>query len=476
MKSKANGCTAGRVLYFFEQISAIPRRSFVTAPIAEYLCDFARARGLFYLRDGADNVIIKKDASSDAQKKDAVILQAHTDMVFAQADPDAVFNKEQGITLERVGDTLRAKGTSLGADDGIGMAYILAVLDDDTLTHPMIEAVFTSNEEVGLLGAAALDASALSGKMMINLDSDEEGIFTVGCAGGSTATLTLPFRREIKKDCVSLTLSGLPGGHSGADAHKGIASAILLLLSLLEEIGKESPILLAEIGGGEADNAIPAFASARFHCEMDKERILQIAEDFLSRQTLRIGDAAAAVESDAVHPCMGAEDSAALIRTVLSLPSGILAMDAHLKGLPETSLNLGRIRTDADTLTLGYALRSSVNEKCRALEKTLSAEIETAGGTAAIDGIYPAWEYTEASPLRSACVSVFRKKYGYEPTVSVIHAGLECGIFAKKLPGLDCISFGPDNKCIHTAEEALSLSSANRVYDYLTEVLFALSH
>ncbi len=466
---------ADRFLHFFEEISAVPRRSFVTAPIADYLCRFAHERGLFYLRDEADNVIIKKAASASAEKKDAVILQAHTDMVFAQADPDAVLNKDQGLTLEREGDVLFAKGTSLGADDGIGMAYILAVLDDEALTHPPIEAVFTSNEEVGLLGATALDASVLSGRMMINLDSDEEGIFTVGCAGGSTATLTLPFRRESKKECVSLTLSGLPGGHSGADAHKGIASAILLLLSLLEEIGGESPILLAEITGGEADNAIPAFATVRFHCEMDKERIRQIAKNFLSKQALQIGEAAIAVEGDAVRPCISAQDSGFLIRTVLSLPSGILAMDAHLQGLPETSLNLGRIRTDADTLTLGYALRSSVNEKCRVLEKTMTDAIKDAGGTAAIDGIYPAWEYAEVSPLREACLSVFQKKYGYEPTVSVIHAGLECGIFAKKLPGLDCISFGPDNKSIHTAEEALSLSSADRVYDYLTEVLSALS-
>ena len=463
------------VLHFFEEISKIPRRSFITAPIADYLCDFAKARGLFFHRDEADNVIIKKDASTDCKEAAPVILQAHTDMVFVKSDPDADMDENRGVSLLREGDALRAVGTSLGGDDGVGMAYILAILDDDKMTHPPIEAVFTSNEEVGLLGAAALDASALKGRMLINLDSDEEGILTAGCAGGSTATLSIPLKRSAEKECFLLTLSNLPGGHSGADAHKGIANAILLLLSLLEKIAEDAPLMLAEICGGEADNAIPAFASARFSCKASKERIEEIAKHFLASQKENIGDATYIVEADGVYASADAEESERILRGILALPRGILAMDANLPSLPETSLNLGRIKTEGGRLTLGYSLRSSVDAKCRALEKELSEKAKALLGEAEFDGAYPAWEYTKDSHLREACLSVFREQYNKDATVCVIHAGLECGILAKKLTGLDCISFGPDNRCIHTAQEALSLSSTARVYDYLRGVLSALA-
>lgn len=463
-----------RILYFFKEISRIPRRSYVTAPIAEYLCRFAHERGLFFLRDVADNVIIKKAASDGFETKDAVILQAHTDMVFVQADPGAAHDETSGVCLQRDGDTLSAIGTSLGADDGIGMAYILAILDDQRLKHPAIEAVFTSNEEVGLLGATALDASVLSGKLLINLDSDEEGIFTAGCAGGSTATLTLPFKGGAKRKCRILALSGLPGGHSGADIHKGIANAILLLLSMLAALGKKASLELAEISGGEASNAIPAFAFARFFSEMKDEEIEAICKAVCAECEENFGDAAITLSEDAEHPCMDTNKSRALIQDILALPRGILAMEKHLAGLPETSLNLGKIENAEQEIKLSYSLRSSVDQKCRALETTLREAIEKSGGKAEFDGIYPAWEFKESSKLRETCLSVFQKKYAGEATVSVIHAGLECGILAKKIPGLDCISFGPDNRCIHTADEALSLSSAKAVYEYLTEVLASL--
>lgn len=464
-----------RVLHFFEEISKIPRRSFITAPIADYLCRFAEARGLFYLRDEADNVIIRKAASRDAKSKKTLILQAHTDMVFAKADPNAVFDENEGLTLLREGDSLFAKGTTLGADDGIGMAYILAVLDDAALSHPALEAIFTSNEEVGLLGATALASDAITGDMLINLDSDEEGIFTVGCAGGSTATLTLPVRREIKKDCFTLSLCGLPGGHSGADIHKGIANAILLLISMLERIGKVAPIFLASVDGGEASNAIPAFASATFWCNADFEKIDNICKLMLANEIDSIGDAKISLQGNKANVCMDDIESAALIRAILAMPRGILAMDKNLKTIPETSLNLGRIVTTDAGLVLSFALRSSVDGSRKTLEKKMAECAEAIGGSALIDGVYPAWEYAKISPLREACVSVYREKYKSEPTVSIIHAGLECGIFAEKRPGLDSVSFGPNNKNIHTPEETLSLSSAARVYDYLIRLLAKLA-
>ncbi len=476
MHSQADSPILVRVLRFFEEISKIPRRSFLSAPIADYLCRFAHERGLFCYRDEADNVVIKKDGSADCKSTRTLILQAHTDMVFVASDPDADIDENQGLTLVLEGDTLRADGTSLGGDDGIGMAYILAILDDDKMTHPPLEAVFTSNEEVGLLGATALDTSVLSGDMLINLDSDEEGIFTAGCAGGSTAVLSIPVKREKERECITLSLFGLPGGHSGADIHKGIANAIRLLLSLLEEIGKQTPIEIAEITGGEASNAIPSFACADFYCEKKSEEIEKICQRFLSNQKENVGDARLCIKKERRRLCMREKSSLDLIHAILSLPHGILAMDAHLSNLPETSLNLGKIETHEEEWMLCYALRSSVDEKCRALEKKLAECAEAFGATAQIDGIYPAWEYREHSPLRDACLSVFRKRYNFEPTVSIIHAGLECGILAQKLPGLDCISFGPNNRNIHTAQEALSLSSSAAVFAYLTELLSALAH
>ena len=465
----------GRVLHFFEEISKIPRRSFITAPIADYLCRFAEIRELFYLRDEADNVIIRKAASKDAKSEKTLILQAHTDMVFAKADPNAVFDENEGLTLLREGDSLSAKGTTLGADDGIGMAYILAVLDDATLSHPAIEAIFTSNEEVGLLGATALANDAITGDMLINLDSDEEGIFTAGCAGGSTATLTLPIKRESEMDCLTLSLCGLPGGHSGADIHKGIANAILLLASMLDGIDKKFPIRLASIEGGEASNAIPTFASATFRCDSDLEKIDEICKLILANETDFVGDAKISLREGEKSACMGDKESAALIRAILAMPRGILAMDKNLKTIPETSLNLGRAATTDAGMVLSFALRSSVDKSRKVLEKKMEECAAAIGGSAVIDGIYPAWEYAENSPLREACVSVYRHRYESEPTVSIIHAGLECGIFAEKRPGLDSISFGPDNKNIHTPEETLSLSSAARVYDYLVCLLAELA-
>ena len=464
-----------RVLHFFEEISKIPRRSFITAPIADYLCRFAEARGLFHLRDKADNVIIRKAASKDAKSEKTLILQAHTDMVFAKADPNAVFDENEGLTLLREGDFLYANGTTLGADDGIGMAYILAILDDAALSHPTIEAIFTSNEEVGLLGATALAGDAITGDMLINLDSDEEGIFTAGCAGGSTATLTLPMKREGEMHCFTLSLCGLPGGHSGADIHKGIANAILLLASMLDEIGKASPIRLASIDGGEASNAIPTFASATFSCDADPEKIDKICKLILTIENDFVGDAKISLQESKASACMNETESAALIRAILAMPRGILAMDKNLKTIPETSLNLGKIETTDADLMLSFALRSSVDESRKALEKKMAECAEAIGGSALIDGIYPAWEYAENSPLREACVSVYRNEYKREPTVSIIHAGLECGIFAEKRPGLDSISFGPNNKNIHTPDERLSLSSAARVYDYLVCLLAELA-
>ena len=471
MQTDASYTKHGRVFRFFEEISNIPRRSYVTAPIAEYLCDFAKARGLEYLRDASDNVIIKKAASAGSEHAPTVILQAHTDMVFVTAEPKYEENAEKGLTLVKNGDFLSAEGTSLGGDDGIGVAYILAVLDDTSLTHPPIEAVFTSNEEVGLLGASTLDLSALTGRMLINLDSDTEGVFTAGCAGGSNATLTYPIKRPFSLPCYTLSVLDLPGGHSGVNITDGIPNAILLTIEILHALAKKHPVFLSDIRGGEAHNAIPAFAHIRFSCDADFDGIETFCKDLFTK-TCQIGRIECKKE-DATFPCMDEKESMRMMQEILSLPNGIQAMEKDLADAVETSLNLGIIRTKADTVTLSYALRSSIDPKREALERTLAEKAMAYGGKSMIDGVYPAWEYRKDSPLREACLSAYRALYGIEARVDVIHAGLECGIFASGIEGLDSISFGPTNLSIHTADERLSVSSTVRTYDLISEILSA---
>ena len=473
MPLEKNTPAEGKVLSFFEQISKIPRRSFLTAPIADYLCDFARARGLWFYRDGADNVIIKKDASRGAEKRNAVILQAHTDMVLVTKD--ASVEQDRGVKLLKKGDFLIAEGTSLGGDDGIGMAYILAILDDKDLVHPPIEAVFTSNEEVGLLGAAALDCSALSGRMLINLDSDTEGIFTVGCAGGSGARLSLPLKRPIEEKGYTLTLLGLPGGHSGTEIAKGIKNASLLLVAFLKELCEKAPLRLAALSGGEASNAIPTFATASFFSSLTFDKLNEICKQYFTKDAFGCEGARFSLERTDALFCADEEKSRATIEHILSLPNGVLAMEKDLIATPETSLNLGIIKTEKEALSLSYSLRSSKNEKRAALEKKLESDALRFGGTAHLDGAYPAWEFKECSALRDACLKAYREAYGSEAAVEVIHAGLECGIFADKIPGLDAVSFGPTNMDIHTVDERLSLSSAARTFRLLLGILKTLT-
>lgn len=462
-----------KVLPFFEEISKIPRRSFLTAPIADYLCAFAKERGLWCYRDGSDNVIIKKGAHADAKSRAPIILQAHTDMVLVTREDAA--DTDRGVTLLRDGDFLTAEGTTLGGDDGIGMAYILAILDDGSLIHPPIEAVFTSNEEVGLLGATALDCGMLSGRMLINLDSDEEGIFTAGCAGGSGAVLSLPLKRRLIQNGYTLKIEGLPGGHSGTQIDKGIKNAALLLLAFLRELCERAPLCLSEISGGEASNAIPAFATASFYTSLSSKEIGNICKQYFTEGRFGCEGAVFSLSKSEALLCADEKKSASVIRHILSLPNGVLAMEEDLPDMPKTSLNLGIIRTKKDALILSYALRSSANEERIALEKSLSAAAERFGGSASIDGAYPAWEFKKNSHLREVCLSSYREQCGSEAAVAVIHAGLECGIFADKLPGLDAISFGPTNMDIHTVDERLSLSSSARTFRLLIEILKALA-
>ena len=459
---------AKRVFDFFVEFSKVPRGSTHTAAIAEYLVKFAEERGLSHRRDEHDNVIIKKAATPGFEGRPTVILQGHTDMVLAENEECNIDLLTDGLELYIDGDFLRARGTTLGGDDGVAMAYALALLDSSDISHPAIEAVFTSDEEIGLLGAVGLDTSDLQGRLMLNIDSDAEGIFTVGCAGGMRVDIKLPVCRSVKADKVyKLSVSGFKGGHSGVEIDKGRHNAIKALVDGLSSI---EGVSIVSIGGGNADNAIPRSCECVFAAE-DVEKI-----DFAAILKEKYG----AIESDmtvTLTPLSGEfiacdlESSKKVISLVSECPSGVIRMMEDIEGLVETSLNLGIISMTDDALEISFSVRSAVGAEKEKLAARLRDIAKAHGAEYGQYGEYPAWEYRKESHLRDTMCDVYRDMYGKDPVVMTIHAGLECGIFSDKMEGLDCVSIGPDNFDIHTTEERLSISSTVRVWEYLIEVL-----
>ena len=458
----------GNVFRFFEELSRIPRESGHTDAVSAWVEDFARARGLRCRRDELGNVVIWKDASPGYEGHPAVILQGHTDMVCVQAPgTDHDFEKDP-LTLVLDGDWLRAENTTLGGDDGAAVAMMLALLDDDAIPHPPIEAVFTVDEEIGLLGAAGLDCSDLEGRMLINLDSEDEGVLTAGCAGGARCdlTLSLPLQPASGKLC-TLELTGLPGGHSGAEIHKNIPNANRVLAQCLQALPDAR---LVSLYGGEQDNAIPDRARAVFILPEDQTE--NAPEKF---HELKSGAAcsftwAGHAPADALSP----EDTRRAIGLILSAPNGVQAMEPDLPGQVRTSLNLGILRLEEGRLRLTWSVRSSAGAEKEKLIETLKTLADGCGGTFSRRGDYPAWEYRPASRLRDVMVRVYRERTGKEPVVETIHAGLECGLLAQKLPGLDAVSIGPDMRDIHSPRERLSIPSVRRTWEYLLAVLAQL--
>ncbi len=458
----------GNVFRFFEELSRIPRESGHTDAVSAWVEDFARARGLRCRRDELGNVVIWKDASPGYEGHPAVILQGHTDMVCVQAPgTDHDFEKDP-LTLVLDGDWLRAENTTLGGDDGAAVAMMLALLDDDAIPHPPIEAVFTVDEEIGLLGAAGLDCSDLEGRMLINLDSEDEGVLTVGCAGGARCdlTLSLPMRPASGKLC-TLELTGLPGGHSGAEIHKNIPNANRVLAQCLQALPDAR---LVSLYGGEQDNAIPDRARAVFVLPEDQtENAPEKFHELTSGAACSFTWAGHA-PADALSP----EDTRRAVSLILSAPNGVQAMEPDLPGQVRTSLNLGILRLEEGKLRLTWSVRSSAGAEKEKLIGALKALADGCGGTFSRRGDYPAWEYRPASRLRDVMVRVCRERTGKEPVVETIHAGLECGLLAQKLPGLDAVSIGPDMRDIHSPRERLSIPSVRRTWEYLLAVLAQL--
>ena len=459
-----------KALRFFEEFSKIPRGSGNTKAIADYLVDFAKARGLECYRDASDNVVIRKAATAGYENRPGVILQGHTDIV-ALKNPDCPINMEkEGLDLYRDGDLLRARGTTLGGDDGVAMAYAMAILDSSDIAHPELEAVFTSDEEVGLLGATALDASVLHGRLLINIDSDEEGIFTVGCAGGARVDINIPVKTKTHIGQIyTLSISGFKGGHSGVEIDKNRANAIKAMAEILSKL---EDVKLGKASAGSADNAIPSDAQIIF---TTKSPILEISDVINSvAETLPEGETGRKFNLEmniSSAKVIDVEGSKNILSLINEMPNGVMRMMEDIEGLVETSLNMGILALDGKALNLTISVRSAKGAEKSKLLDTIKEIAEKHNANVSVRGEYPAWEYRKESHLRDVMCKVYSDMYGKDATVVTIHAGLECGIFSDKMDGLDCVSIGPDNKDIHTPEERLSLSSFNRVYEYIINVL-----
>lgn len=478
-----------RVFDYFEELTRIPRGSGNEKAVSDYLVSFAKEHDLFYVQDTANNVIIIKEASAGYEAEEPIIMQGHMDMV-AVKDADCPLSLEHdALSLAVEGDTVYAKGTSLGGDDGIALAYALAVLEDETLSHPRLEAVFTTDEEVGMNGAAAIDLSVLKGRRLLNIDSEEEGILTVGCAGGVRIHSVIPVKREGFGGVLAcVRIHGLQGGHSGAEIHKQRGNANCLMGRFLFELSGRMPYALVALSGGTKDNAIPVEAEAELIIPAKEQEALAAAvteyerilkKEFANRDAgVQVGltfdkenGAPGRGEGDNEWTALDEASTKTVVRFLVSVPDGVQAMSMDVKGLVETSLNMGIVRLTENGLETDHSIRSSVASAKDALREKLTALSALAGGAVSCHGDYPAWEYRSDSPLRERMIAQYREMFGKEPKVEVIHAGLECGLLSAKLPGLDCVSFGPDLTDIHTTSERMHIASVGRMYEYLRALI-----
>ncbi len=474
------------VFRYFEEITRIPHGSGNEEQISNYLVNFAKEKNLFYVQDALKNVIIIKEATPGYEKEPAVILQGHMDMVAVKKPDCDIDMKTEGLKVGIDGDSVYAEGTSLGGDDGIAVAYALALLDSDSIRHPRLEVVITVGEETGMDGAREIDLSMLKGNRLLNLDSEEEGIFLTSCAGGARVNCRLALQQTAFEGIsYEITIDGLKGGHSGGEIHKERGNSNCLFGRLLWQLSSKMPVGLVSVNGGLADNAIPRQTKAVLAIPVENSAAFagivdtvaaEIAEELASKDpdvTILVKEV-----GKGTVVCATKEDTKRSAAFLVCVPNGVQAMSAEVPGLVETSLNLGILQYESGRdaagstdMTVTFSVRSSVESAKHALIARLHAVTALAGGSDEVHGDYPGWKYRVDSPLREKMVALYEKMYGEKPKVEAIHAGLECGILGSKIPDLDGISFGPNMRDIHTTEETLSISSTARVWEFIVRLL-----
>ncbi len=467
------------VFRFFEEICSIPHGSGNTKNMTDYLMDFAKERNLWAKRDEIGNVIMRKPATAGYENVPGIIIQGHMDMV-AVKKPDSLKDMlTEGLDLAIDGDYIYAIGTSLGGDDGVAVAYGLAVMDASDLEHPEVELIITVDEETGLFGAKAIDLSCIKGDRFLNIDSEDEGKFLTSCAGGARVKGTMRLETvNAEGQKIVVSVKGLQGGHSGADIHKERGNALYLLARVLKHAQKTAPFYMCDFYGGTVENAIPREAFATLVVADDNVTALQnsfkeMETTLQNEYTSRDKGLFLEVQCDLAdtYAVWDKETTNNVLNVLVAAPVGVLAMSQDIPGLVETSINLGVAEVCDDTLVLQYSVRSSVESAKEALLEKLETIFSMVNMDFETSGDYPGWAYRVDSPLRDKMARVYRNMYGEDPVIEAIHAGLECGLFLNKKPTLDCISFGPNMCSIHTTEERLSISSTRRVWEFLVEVL-----
>ena len=469
------------VFKYFEEISQIPRGSGNEKAISDYLKSFGENLGLETIQDDALNVIIRKPATNGYENCPGVILQGHMDMVCEKnKGTDHDFEKDP-IKLRIEDDMIYATGTTLGADNGIAVAMGLAVLASNDLEHPPIEVLITTDEEAGMSGAMALDGSLLKGQYIINLDSEEEGFLLVSCAGGVTATSSVKATYtdvSSDKQALLIEIKGLLGGHSGMDIIKQRANSNILMGRLLNSLCVKYD--LAKIEGGSKNNAIPRECEAVILVDKNdvakaKECISSISETF--KKEFNTSDPGIIVEckDTTVDKTLTCEASANVVKLLNLIPNGIQSMSMDIKGLVESSTNLGVVRTNGDDVTFECAVRSSVGTLKDAITNKMDLLANTLDGSFKLESSYPAWEYAKGSKLEEICISTYEKLTGNKPTIMAIHAGLECGLLLDKMPHAQAISLGPNMYEVHTPNEHLSISSTENTWNYLVAILKSMN-
>lgn len=466
---------------YFKRICSVPRQSGSEKAISDYLVAFAQERGLVCRRDDFFNVVMQKPAPKGCEHSEPVFLQAHTDMVCEKTPDSAHDFAKDGIEIIQDGDIIRAHGTSLGADNGIGMAMLLQILADD-FAHPPITALFTSDEERGLVGVKNLDLSLYDGKVLINLDSEEEGVFFASCAGGVRCAFRLPAKKTAYKKHTGLcelriAVHGLKGGHSGLEIDKEHANAIVLLERILRHILKSHEFFLLDISGGNKENSIPAAAHAVIGfdaalenavVELAAQKTREIkAEYAASDPGIQIDTAPSGAVYDTCIPRAAVEPVLALLTL---LPNGLIKKDL-LHDTPLTSSNMGVLRLQDESILVSAMIRSNIDSAKHHTAERFAELARLLGASLELINDYPAWEYNPHSKTREIFAAVFESEFGHKPNIKSIHGGLECAYFAQKRAGLDMISLGCDLYDVHSVNEHFSLSSAVRTYKFLKAAL-----
>ena len=466
------------VFKFFLDLTKIPRGSGNTKAVSDYCVEFAKSHGLWYNQDSANNVIIKKPASQGYENYAPVIIQGHLDMVCEKDSGCKIDFEKDALEIDTDGKYVFAKGTTLGADDGIAVAYALAVLEAKDIAHPALEVVLTTDEETGMDGAMALDASLLEAKTLLNIDSEQEGIFTVSCAGGLNVTgeLKVDFKEETTNG-LEITISGLMGGHSGVEIHKKRANANIIAGRLLSRLCESENIRLSSINGGLKHNAIPSECKIIIVSASDVSKVISDFEKTV-KEEFSFADPNLKITANSFQnkniKLTSYEETKNIASLLCKMPDGVYSMSKDIDGLVKTSSNLGILETRKSGLFMLSSVRSSDEAEKEGYSNSVLKHMTAHKVIAQKGEEYPAWEYLQSSPLRTIMCNVFEQMYQKPPVTEAIHAGLECGIFCGKIKGLDCVSFGPDIHDIHTPKERLDIASTQRTWEFLKKVLESL--